>query len=88
IGQPSGLQRWSEGRFSVAEHESFVTRFADAYDEQVQRWVDAVRSGELVDGPNSWDGYRVALACEAGVRALTSEGPVAVDLPKRPAFYS
>jgi myo-inositol 2-dehydrogenase/D-chiro-inositol 1-dehydrogenase len=88
IGQPSGLQRWSEGRFSVAEHESFVTRFADAYDEQVQRWVDAVRSGGLVDGPNSWDGYRVALACEAGVRALTSEGPVAVDLPKRPAFYS
>jgi myo-inositol 2-dehydrogenase/D-chiro-inositol 1-dehydrogenase len=88
IGQPSGLQQWSEGRFSIGEHRSFVTRFAKAYDEQVQRWVDAVRSGTLVDGPNAWDGYRVAIACEAGVEALDSDGPVAVNLPERPAFYA
>ncbi|MGO3767246.1 Gfo/Idh/MocA family protein, partial [Microbacterium gubbeenense] len=39
-----------------AEHTSFTTRFADAYDIEVQRWVDAVRGGRLVDGPNAWDG--------------------------------
>ncbi|SMQ74184.1 myo-inositol 2-dehydrogenase [Plantibacter sp. VKM Ac-1784] len=88
IGQPSGLQLWQGGRFGVGEHTSFVTRFASAYDAQVQRWVNAVRSGALVDGPNAWDGYKVALACEAGVAALTTDGPVPVALPERPSFYA
>ncbi|MGO1546528.1 Gfo/Idh/MocA family protein [Microbacterium gubbeenense] len=70
-----------------AEHTSFTTRFADAYDIEVQRWVDAVRGGRLVDGPNAWDGYLVSLACEAGVRAL-SGGVQQVETPERPAFYS
>lgn len=87
IGQPAGLQTWRDGRFAVAEHVSFVTRFAAAYDAQIQRWVDAVHDGTLVDGPNAWDGYRVALACEAGVKALGG-GVVAVEAPERPAFYA
>lgn len=87
IGQPSGLQRWADGHSSVGGHMSFTTRFADAYDQQIQRWVDAVRSGSLVDGPNAWDGYCVALACEAGVAALGG-GVVAVEAPERPAFYA
>jgi myo-inositol 2-dehydrogenase/D-chiro-inositol 1-dehydrogenase len=87
IGQPSGLQRIQDGRFSVDIDESFVTRFAAAYDQQVQRWVDAVHAGTLVDGPNAWDGYLVALACEAGVKALEG-GVVPVSAPSRPAFYA
>ena len=88
IGQPSGLQRWDAGFFRVKDHESFVTRFATAYDAQIQRWVDAVRRGDLIDGPNAWDGYLVALACEAGVRALHDGGIVPVSAPERPAFYA
>jgi myo-inositol 2-dehydrogenase/D-chiro-inositol 1-dehydrogenase len=87
IGQPSGLQRWSEAAFSIAEHTTYTTRFARAYDAQVQAWVDAVRDGSLVAGPTAWDGYLVALACEAGVRALETIGPVAVEPAERPAFY-
>lgn len=88
IGQPAGLQRWSDASFSVAEHTTYTTRFARAYDAQVQAWVDAVRDGSLVAGPNAWDGYLVALACEAGVRALDESGPVAVESPERPHFYA
>jgi myo-inositol 2-dehydrogenase/D-chiro-inositol 1-dehydrogenase len=88
IGQPSGLQQWKDGVFRIADHTSFVTRFAGAYDAQVQSWVNAVRDGRLVDGPNAWDGYKVALACEAGVAALESDGPVAVLSEERPLFYS
>lgn len=88
IGQPSGMQRWEAGRFSIAEHESFTTRFAAAYDAQIQRWVDAIHRGDLVDGPNAFDGYLVALSCEAGVRALTEPGCHPVDAVERPAFYA
>ncbi|WP_150308727.1 Gfo/Idh/MocA family protein [Planctomonas psychrotolerans] len=87
IGQPSGMQRWSEGRVSRPQFGDFTTRFADAYDEQVQRWVDAARDGRFVDGPNAWDGYRVAEACAAGVAALRTEGRVALDIGTRPDFY-
>lgn len=87
IGQPSGMERWNSGRFSIKDHETFETRFADAYDSQVQRWVDAVARGELIDGPNSWDGYLVALNCEAGVEALNKPGVVSVNPPARPEFY-
>ncbi|MGO2113237.1 MAG: Gfo/Idh/MocA family protein [Pseudoclavibacter sp.] len=88
IGQPSGLQRWSEGRFSIGEHAGFATRFAEAYDAQVQSWIDAIHDGTLVGGPNAWDGYLVALACEAGVRALHGEGPQEVPGGTRPDFYA
>ena len=87
IGQPSGLQQWSNGGFQVTEHTSFATRFAAAFDTQIQRWVDAVHAGTLVDGPNAWDGYLVALACESGLKALEG-GIVAVESPERPAFYA
>ena len=88
IGQPQGMQRWEAGNFIVKEHESFVTRFEAAYDSQIQRWVDAVRRGDLVDGPNAWDGYLVALSCEAGVKAMHEGGVVPVEAPERPAFYA
>lgn len=53
----------------------FVTRFGPAYDDQMQRWVDAARrgiatGGDAVDGPGSWDGYAAAAICDAGVAAV------------------
>ena len=87
IGQPSGLQRWTEGQFMVNEHTDFTTRFAAAYDRQIQSWVDAVHDGSLVAGPTAWDGYLVALSCEAGVKALDG-GIIPVESEPRPDFYA
>lgn len=87
IGQPEGLQLWQDGRFQLDEHQSFTTRFKQAYDVEVQDWVDAARRGGIA-GPSAWDGYKVAVACAAGVKALKSEGPVPVELPDVPAFYA
>lgn len=87
IGQPSGLQRWTEGQFIINEHTDFTTRFAAAYDRQIQSWVDAVHDGSLVAGPTAWDGYLVALSCEAGVKALDG-GVIPVESEPRPDFYA
>lgn len=88
IGQASGIQQWREGRYFLNEHADFTTRFAAAYDVQVQKWVDAVNDGRLVDGPNAWDGYVVAVSCEAGVKALDGPGVVPVETGDRPDFYA
>ena len=87
IGQPDGLQLWQDGAFRVGEHASFTTRFKEAYDVEVQDWVDAAARGTIA-GPSAWDGYKVAVACAAGVEALGTAGPVAVELPPVPAFYA
>lgn len=87
IGQPAGMQVWEDGRFSVGEHRSFVTRFAEAYDIEVQAWADAAKQGTIA-GPSAWDAYRVSVAVEAGLRALREPGPVELDLPAQPDFYA
>jgi myo-inositol 2-dehydrogenase / D-chiro-inositol 1-dehydrogenase len=87
IGQPAGLQLWQDGKFQVDEHQSFRTRFKEAFDTEVQAWADTAKRGEIA-GPSAWDGYKVAVASAAGVQALKAGGPVAVELPETPAFYA
>jgi myo-inositol 2-dehydrogenase / D-chiro-inositol 1-dehydrogenase len=87
IGQPAGLQLWHDGRFQVADHHGFGTRFQQAFDTEVQAWADAARQGGI-GGPPAWDGYLAAVACAAGVQALAAPGQVTVELPASPGFYA
>ena len=57
----------------------FVERFGQAYDIELQRWVDAAKAG-TIDGPSAWDGYAAVAVCEAGVLALRSGAKVHVHL--------
>jgi myo-inositol 2-dehydrogenase/D-chiro-inositol 1-dehydrogenase len=84
IGLDVGLVRKSApGTWGGRITPSFRERFGTAYDIEIQRWVDAVRSGVNVDGPTAWDGYAAAAVCEAGVRSLESGERVDVDLAER-----
>jgi myo-inositol 2-dehydrogenase/D-chiro-inositol 1-dehydrogenase len=87
IGQPSGLQLWHDGNLQVAEHQSFKTRFRQAFDTEVLAWVGAARQGRIA-GPSAWDAYMVSVASAAGVKALHTSGPVPVELPEKPSFYA
>jgi myo-inositol 2-dehydrogenase/D-chiro-inositol 1-dehydrogenase len=86
IGRPSGLAQWRSGSYARAEHANFDTRFAGAYDVEVQRWVNATLLGRT-DGPSAWDGYLVAVAAEAGVLAQTTGSRVEIKSGHKPAFY-
>jgi myo-inositol 2-dehydrogenase / D-chiro-inositol 1-dehydrogenase len=84
IGLDVGLVRKSSpGVWGGRITPGFRERFGAAYDIEVQRWVDAVRSGVNVDGPTAWDGYAAAAVCAAGVRSLESGERVAVELAER-----
>jgi myo-inositol 2-dehydrogenase / D-chiro-inositol 1-dehydrogenase len=86
IGRAGGLVLAQDGRIGVAEHRSYTTRFAAAYDTEVQRWVDAARLGGI-DGPSAWEGYRVAVASAAGVEAQRSGRRVELAAATAPPFY-
>ncbi len=84
IGLDVGLVRKSSpGTWGGRITPGFRERFGTAYDIELQRWVDAVRTGVNVDGPTAWDGYAAAAVCAAGVRSLESGERVAVELAER-----
>jgi myo-inositol 2-dehydrogenase/D-chiro-inositol 1-dehydrogenase len=86
IGEAHSLLTNAEGRWGGSIAPDFVERFEEAYDREVQTWVNATRRGEVV-GPSTWDGYAAAAVCEAGVRAQTEGRRVAVEMIERPALY-
>ena len=84
IGLDIGLVRKSApGTWGGRITPGFRERFGTAYDIEIQRWVDAVRSSVNVDGPTAWDGYAAAAVCEAGVRSLETGERVDVELAER-----
>ncbi|EAP98046.1 putative myo-inositol dehydrogenase [Janibacter sp. HTCC2649] len=89
IGQPStGLYSTALavdglGRWGGSVPADYRTRFATAYDLEVQAWVDSALQGESV-GPSVWDGYAATAVSTAGMASLASGERVTVDLVDRP----
>ncbi|MEU5091814.1 Gfo/Idh/MocA family oxidoreductase [Streptomyces sp. NPDC021356] len=87
IGDDHGMVVTGRGRAYEEVPQDYLVRFADAYDREVQAWVDATRRGR-VTGPGAWDGYAAAVVAEAGVRSLEDGGRVPVALAPRPDLYA
>lgn len=64
----------------------WLNRFEDAYNTEIQAWVDSISSGVSV-GPSSWDGYAAQAACGAALASLESGDEVTVDLADKPGIY-
>ncbi len=74
-------------------HSDFRGRFADAYRCELQAWVDAVSRWlsqpdlEPVDGPDAWDGYRVAAISKAVLESMANGAPSPVASMPIPELY-
>ncbi|MEU1787935.1 Gfo/Idh/MocA family oxidoreductase [Streptomyces sparsogenes] len=86
VGDAHGMLINRTGGWGGEIAPDFVARFEEAYDREVQAWVNATRRGE-VEGPSAWDGYAAAAVSAAGVRAQTDGRRTAVEMIERPAFY-
>ena len=73
--------------YSRAIPKTCMERFATAYDREVQNFVDRVNLGAEMSGPSSWDGFVVAMVCDAGLASLKDGEKHAVSLPECPALY-
>jgi myo-inositol 2-dehydrogenase/D-chiro-inositol 1-dehydrogenase len=75
-----------EAARSVAIETDWKRRFADAYDVEIQDWIDATKEGK-VNGPTAWDGYLAAVTADALVKAQGSGKVEAIVTGPCPAFY-
>ena len=71
---------------STAILTDWKQRFIDAYDAELQQFIDRCGQGGPV-GPSSWDGYAAAVASDACVSAQASGAIVPIVMPPRPTLY-
>lgn len=72
---------------STAIDTDCFVRFKDAYDTEVQAWVDDAKNG-VINGPNAWDGYLAAVTADALVKAQTTGNVETITTAvEKPEFY-
>lgn len=74
------------GNLSTPIEQSWINRFIDSYDVELQNWVDCAKRG-VVEGPNAWDGYTANVTADALVVSQQTGAMVKVETGDVPAFY-
>ena len=74
------------GNLSVPLEQNWKRRFTDAYDAEIQDWINSTLKGE-VNGPNAWDGYITNVTMEALTAAQLSGEEESIIIDERPDFY-
>ncbi|MCE9681158.1 Gfo/Idh/MocA family protein [Halomonas alkalisoli] len=86
LPEPQSLQFRQAGQLSNEILQDWKKRFSEAFDVELQAFIDSVANGEI-GGPSSWDGYAAAIAGDICVRAQESGSIEPIEMPERPAFY-
>lgn len=86
LPEPLSVQLRSAAKLSTNILTDWKKRFIDAYDVELQDFINNVISGEMT-GPSAWDGYAAAVAADACVAAQGSGKIEPVSMPQKPAFY-
>ncbi|WP_145520703.1 Gfo/Idh/MocA family protein [Yersinia mollaretii] len=87
LPEPSSVLLRSEARLSHEILTDWKDRFIDAYDIELQAFINDVLAEKLT-GPSAWDGFAAAVTADACIAAQLSGEIVPVGLPPRPAFYN
>ncbi|CNK58100.1 Gfo/Idh/MocA family protein [Yersinia aldovae] len=86
LPEPSSVLLRSDARLSHEILVDWKDRFIDAYDVELQAFINDVLAEKLT-GPSAWDGYAAAVTADACIAAQSNGEIVPVSLPSRPVFY-
>ncbi|MGP2514036.1 Gfo/Idh/MocA family protein [Yersinia sp. 2545 StPb PI] len=87
LPEPSSVLMRSQARLSHEILTDWKDRFIDAYDVELQAFINDVLAEKLT-GPSAWDGFAAAVTADACIAAQNSGEIVPVSLPPRPDFYN
>lgn len=74
------------GAISQAVTPNWPQRFALAYRDEAQAWINAIRSGKPT-GPSAWDGYMSLVVADACIKSALSGQPQDTLVRQRPLLY-
>ena len=86
LPEPSNIEVCAKAFRGHAVHSDWSTRFVDAYNVEIQEWIDATKAGR-VDGPTAWDGYAGQVTAAAASKARDAQTVVKIEMDEMPEFY-
>ena len=75
-----------DGYYATPIEQSWINRFIDSYDVELQDWVNCAKLG-IVNGPTAWDGYVAAVTADALVKSQTTGAEEPIVTGDIPVFY-
>ncbi|WP_411337375.1 Gfo/Idh/MocA family protein [Ruminococcus gauvreauii] len=76
----------SDASVATGIETSWINRFIESYDTELQDWVNAAAEG-IINGPTAWDGYVAAVTADAFVKAQKSGQIEPIVTGEKPEFY-
>jgi len=86
LPDPSAVTKRTEASRSYPLLTDWADRFIEAYDIELQEWVNAAEGGELT-GPSAWDGYAACVAADALNRSRGTGVFLPVEMITKPKLY-
>ncbi len=86
LPKPANIEVLADAVRGTAIDKNWNTRFIDAYNVEVQEWINATKEGR-VDGPSAWDGYLCQITAAAASKARDTQTVVEIEKQEKPAFY-
>lgn len=62
-------------------------RFVEAYQRELQDFIDHANRQEALTGPTAWDGYIATVTADCAIQSQKNEAVVPIELPERPELY-
>ncbi len=87
LPKPATIEVLADTVRGNAVDATWGTRFATAYDVEIQEWINATKEGR-VDGPGAWDGYLCQITAGAASKARDTQTVVTIEKQEKPAFYN
>lgn len=84
----SGIATRKNAQFGTSILMDWKQRFIDAYDKELQDFMDSIKKTGEPNGPTSWDGYIAAVTADACVKSQQTGEKELVTLAEKPAFYT
>lgn len=88
LPEPSSISFRKDAKFGVNVLMDWKDRFMDAYDKELQDFMDSIKATGEPKGPTAWDGYIAAVTADACVKAQQTGEKELVVLKEKPAFYN
>ena len=87
LPEPMSIVTRKDAKLSTPILMDWKDRFIEAYDLELQDFMDSIRKTGKPNGPTSWDGYIAAVTSDACLRAQKSGEKEEISLPELPGFY-
>lgn len=87
LAEPADVFIRKDGKLQRNILIDWKKRFFEAYDVELQAFVNNIKNGEFTEGASAWDGYVAALTTDACVEAQNTGKKVDIIIPAMPSFY-